>query len=43
MALTIAALGAEGNSTIHGIECINKSYPNFVEDLKTLGGQVYVK
>ena len=43
MALTIAALGAEGNSTIHGIECINKSYPNFIEDLKTLGGQVYVK
>ncbi|MEM3464534.1 MAG: 3-phosphoshikimate 1-carboxyvinyltransferase, partial [Candidatus Bathyarchaeia archaeon] len=34
MACVVAALGAEGEIVIHGIECIKKSYPNFVEDLK---------
>ncbi|HIE15209.1 TPA: 3-phosphoshikimate 1-carboxyvinyltransferase [Candidatus Bathyarchaeota archaeon] len=37
MAFTIAALKAEGETVIHNIECINKSYPNFVRDLRLLG------
>lgn len=40
MACVIAALKAEGETVIHGIECIGKSYPNFVNDLKFLGGKV---
>jgi len=43
MACAVAALRAEGTTVIHGIECVNKSYPNFVEDLRSLGGKVYVK
>jgi 3-phosphoshikimate 1-carboxyvinyltransferase len=43
MALTVAALSAHGDSIIHGIECINKSYPDFIKDLKMLGGRVYIK
>ncbi len=34
MALTIAALGAEGKSKIKGSKCVSKSYPGFFEDLK---------
>ncbi|MFP4142709.1 MAG: 3-phosphoshikimate 1-carboxyvinyltransferase [Thermoplasmata archaeon] len=34
MALTIAALGAEGKSEIVGSDCVSKSYPNFYEDLE---------
>jgi 3-phosphoshikimate 1-carboxyvinyltransferase len=36
MAAAIAALGAEGNITITEAEAINKSYPQFFEDLKQL-------
>ncbi|MEM3464757.1 MAG: 3-phosphoshikimate 1-carboxyvinyltransferase, partial [Candidatus Bathyarchaeia archaeon] len=41
MACVVVALGAEGETVIHGIECIKKSYPNFVEDLKSLGGKLF--
>lgn len=34
MSLIVAGLGAEGETEVHGIECINKSYPSFLEDLK---------
>jgi len=34
MALSIAALGAEGISKIEGSECVEKSYPRFFEDLR---------
>ncbi|MCB1110242.1 MAG: 3-phosphoshikimate 1-carboxyvinyltransferase [Chlamydiia bacterium] len=37
MSLTVAALGAEGPSVIHGVECVAKTYPNFKEHLITLG------
>lgn len=37
MALSVAALKAKGESTIHGIECIQKSYPSFYQDLANLG------
>jgi len=34
MALTIAALGADGDSKIKQSECVSKSYPNFYQHLK---------
>ena len=37
MACAVAALGAEGETTITDSECVSKSYPRFFEDLKTLG------
>lgn len=43
MACAVAALGAEGSTVIHGIECVNKSYPNFVRDLCSLGGDALVR
>lgn len=33
MSLIVAGLGAEGETEVEGIECINKSYPTFLEDL----------
>jgi len=43
MACAVAGLRAEGTTIIHEIECVNKSYPNFVKDLRSLGGEVHVK
>jgi 3-phosphoshikimate 1-carboxyvinyltransferase len=40
MSLTIAALGNETPSSIHGIACIAKSYPCFLEDMQSLGGAI---
>lgn len=40
MACAVAALGATGETIIEGAEAINKSYPNFYEDLKLLGATV---
>ena len=37
MALSVAALGANGNVVIEGAECVSKSYPNFFDDLRSLG------
>lgn len=42
MALTIAALNAKGKSTLCGIDCISKSYPTFIEDMKKLGAKLEV-
>lgn len=42
MALIIAALPLKEKSIIKNIECINVSYPKFLEDLKNLGGQFRV-
>lgn len=39
LALAVAALGAEGLSEIHGIECIAKTYPQFVADFTRIGAQ----
>ena len=36
MALAIAALGARGETTIRGAECVAVSYPSFFDDLKSL-------
>lgn len=37
MALSVAALGATEPITIRNAECVNKSYPKFFEDLRSLG------
>jgi 3-phosphoshikimate 1-carboxyvinyltransferase len=40
MALTVAALGAQGESTLEGSEWMVKSYPDFVSTLKKLGAKI---
>jgi 3-phosphoshikimate 1-carboxyvinyltransferase len=40
MSLAVAALFAEGESTIDGAEAVTKSYPEFFSDLKKLGAKV---
>jgi len=40
MAAAVAALGAEGETTIQEAECIRKSYPQFFHHLKQLGVDV---
>jgi 3-phosphoshikimate 1-carboxyvinyltransferase len=40
MACSIAALGAEGSTTITDAECVNKSYPRFYEDLEMIGVKI---
>lgn len=40
MALTVAALGAEGESQIEPISCIAKTYPTFQRDLNQLGATI---
>ncbi|MGA2385783.1 MAG: 3-phosphoshikimate 1-carboxyvinyltransferase [Candidatus Bathyarchaeia archaeon] len=40
MACAVAALGAEGQSTIQNAECVRKSYPQFFTHLKQLGAEI---
>ncbi|MCJ7613241.1 3-phosphoshikimate 1-carboxyvinyltransferase, partial [Candidatus Bathyarchaeota archaeon] len=40
MACAVAALGARGKTKIQNVECINKSYPQFFDDLRVLGVNV---
>lgn len=40
MALAIAAFKSRSPVKINGIECINKSYPGFINDLISLGGNI---
>ncbi len=40
MACAVAALGAERETIIRDVECINKSYPQFFRDLCVLGANV---
>ena len=42
MACSIAALGATSPSSIEDAMAINKSYPDFFEDLKSLGAFVQI-
>ncbi len=37
MALGVAALGAKGETSIEGVECIAKSYPTFICDFQKVG------
>ncbi len=43
MACTIASLTADGTSLIQGAETVSKSYPNFFEDLSSLGVKLDVE
>lgn len=40
MALTIAALAAEGETTISGVESVDVSYPSFLNDMMSLGADL---
>jgi 3-phosphoshikimate 1-carboxyvinyltransferase len=40
MALGVAAIGATGRVVIKGAECVNKSYPEFFNDMRSLGVEV---
>ncbi|PVX23448.1 MAG: 3-phosphoshikimate 1-carboxyvinyltransferase [Candidatus Bathyarchaeum sp.] len=40
MACAVAALGAKGETKIQDVECINKSYPQFFNDLRALGANI---
>jgi len=40
MACAVAALGANGETTIQDAECVRKSYPRFFHDLRVLGADV---
>lgn len=42
MAATVAALNAEGATTISQAEAVDKSYPGFYEDMKSLGAEIEV-
>jgi 3-phosphoshikimate 1-carboxyvinyltransferase len=43
MACAVAALQAEGETTIEEAEAINKSYPDFFDDLAALGAGIKIK
>ncbi len=40
MAFGVLGLAARGETTIKDVECVSKSYPDFWEDLETLGAQI---
>ncbi len=40
MACAVAALGAAGKTKIQNSKCVNKSYPRFFNDLRSLGANV---
>ena len=42
MSLTVAALCADAPAVIDGAECVAKSYPNFFEDIRKIGGRIEV-
>lgn len=43
MALAIASTMCKQNITLIGAQCVEKSYPNFWDDFKKLGGEFYVE
>lgn len=40
MALIAAGLCATGKTEVHGVECVNKSFPCYIASLQRLGGRV---
>lgn len=40
MSLAVAALGAEGDTTIDSVECVAKTFPTFVRDFNALGAGI---
>ena len=43
MALTAAALGAEGQSEIRDLDCIAKTYPGFIQAMQQIGAHIVTK
>jgi 3-phosphoshikimate 1-carboxyvinyltransferase len=43
MALAVAGLAANGTTIIHGVNCVEKSFPNFESALKQLGANIEAK
>ena len=42
MALTSASIISKSPVIVDGMECINKSYPDFINDFKKLGGKIKI-
>ncbi len=40
MTLCVAAMGAKGESSIRGVECVEKTYANFFQDFQSLGASI---
>ena len=40
MSCSVAALGANGETKIQDVECINKSYPQFFSDMRFIGANI---
>ncbi|MEM1282612.1 MAG: 3-phosphoshikimate 1-carboxyvinyltransferase [Chlamydiota bacterium] len=40
MSLVVAAMGADGASRISNIACMNKTYPSFIADMKSIGALI---
>lgn len=43
MSLAVAALGAEGETSVSDIESIKKTYPSFLEDFRKIGANIEVR
>jgi len=43
MMVSMAALVCENEVTLHGASAVNKSYPHFFEDYKSIGGKFQIK
>lgn len=43
MAGVVAGLVADGTTVIEHIECVNKSYPRFIQDMKKIGAQITIE
>ena len=43
MACVVAGLTADGPTVVEGIECVSKSYPSFIEDIQSVGGQIKIE
>jgi 3-phosphoshikimate 1-carboxyvinyltransferase len=40
MALSIAGLGADGETIVQDVDCIDKSYPGFLKSMQAIGAQI---
>lgn len=40
LALSIAAMGAQGDTCVHNVEAVQKSYPSFLQDMQQLGAGI---
>lgn len=40
MSLAVAAMGASGSSIINNTDCIRKTYPTFIDDMKMIGAEI---